>query len=98
MLFLFLLVILFHMYRYGNARVYTLFHSIKLIRKVSQQVSLAHADSTPSHGSHYRLFDAIDNSRDDDDDRYSIPFVPTKTTVSLTDCDESPFINETQTS
>ena len=98
MLFLFLLVILFHVYRYGNARVYTLFHSTKLIRKVSQQVSLAHADSTPSHGSRYRLFDAIDNSRDDDDDRYSIPFVPTKTTILLTDCDESPFINETQTS
>ena len=98
MLFLFLLVILFHVYRYGNARVYTLFHSTKFIRKVSQQVSLAHADSTPSHGSHYRLFDAIDNSRDDDDDRYSIPFIPTKTTISLTDCDESPLINETQTS
>ena len=98
MLFLFLLVILFHMYRYGNARVYTLFHSTKLVRKVSQQVSLAHADSTPSHGSHYRLFDAIDNYRDDDDDRYSIQFVPTKTTISLTDCDESPLINETQTS
>ena len=98
MLFLFLLVILFHVYRYGNARVYTLFHSTKLVRKVSQQVSLAHADSTPSHGNRYRLFDAIDNSRDDDDDRYSIPFVPTKTTISLTDCDESPLINETQTS
>jgi hypothetical protein len=98
MLFLFLLVILFHLYRYGNARLYTLFQSTKFIRKVSQQVSLARIDSTLSHGSHYQLFDAIDDSRGDDDDSgYSIPFVPTRTTISLTNCDES-LISETHTS
>ena len=100
-LFLFLLVILFHVYRHGNARVYTLFQSTTFIRKVRQQISLAHADSTPSHGNLYRLFDVIDNSRgdsnDDDDSGYTTPFVPTKTTISLTDCDES-LITEAHTS
>lgn len=100
MLFLFLLVLLFHVYRYGNARVYTLFQSTKFIRKIRRQISFTHADSTPSHGSLYRLFDVIDNSRGDSDDAddsgYTIPLVPTKTTISLTDCDES-LINETNT-
>ena len=92
MLFLFLLVILFHVYRYGNARVYALFQNTKFIRKARHHI-LAHADSTSSHGSHYRLFDYIDNPRSDNDDAddsaNSIPFVPTRTTISLTDCDES---------
>ena len=96
MLFLFLVVILFHGYRYGNARVYALFQNTKFIRKVRHHFT----DSTPSE-SHYRLFDYIDNPRSDTDDAddsgYSIPFVPTRTTISLTDCDES-LINESHTS
>ena len=93
MLFLFLLIILFHACKYGNARAYALFQSTKFVRKVRQQVLLTHAESSPSHRSLYRLFDVIDNARGDSDDAndngYTTPFVPTKTTISLTDCDES---------
>ena len=105
MLFLFLLVILFHVYRYGNARVYALLQNTKLIRKIRHQMSFAHNENqyTSSHGNIYRLFDVIDNPRDDNNDAdgsdYASPFVqlPTRSTVSLTDCDE-PLITESHPS
>ena len=102
MLFLFLLVILFHVYRYGNARVYALLQNTKLIRTIRHQMSFAHNENqyTSSHGNIYRLFD---NPRDDNNDAdgsdYASPFVqlPTRSTVSLTDCDE-PLITESHPS
>ena len=93
--FLFLLVILFHVYRYGNARVYALLQDTKLVRKIRNHISFIHKENqcSASHGNIYRLFDVIDNPQDNDDsdgNEYTPPFVqlPSRSTVSLTDCNE----------
>ena len=91
--FLFLLVIVFHAYRYSSTRVYSLAQSTKLVKKLKEQMSYNH-NRTSSDGGIYRLLDIIDNPRDDVDGGYTPPSLqlhegPTSSVVSLENCDES---------
>ena len=94
---LFFLVIVFHVYRYGSARVYSLGQSTKLVKKLKEQISHNHNQDrwTPSDGGIYnRLLDVIDNPRDDVDGGYTPPSLQlhegaTSSVVSLENCDES---------
>lgn len=93
---LFLIVIVFHVYRYGNGKVYSLGQTTKLGKKVKNQMSYV------QHQNHwmllnresdiYQLFDVFDNHREGGD--HTLPLVqqheePTSSVVSMTDCDES---------
>lgn len=91
---LFVLVFIFHIYRYGSAKLYSFGQNSKLGRKVKAQVSYDQDHDIPKPLDS-TLFDAIDNPREDFGHN---PFnstqslnntVPTTSTVSMTDCDKS---------
>ena len=93
---LFLIVIVFHVYRYGSAKVYSLGQTTKLGKKVKDQVTYVqnqnHWMLLDRESDVYQLFDIFDNHREGGD--YTPPLVqqteePTSSVVLLTDCEES---------
>ena len=87
---LFLLVIIFHVYRYGSAKIYSFGQDSKVGRKMKAQLS--HEENqdhrTPLDST---LLDIIDSPREDVG--YQPPLQsckePTSSVVSMTDCDEA---------
>ena len=97
MLALFLLVILYHLYRFGNGKVYDFCQNTKMIMKIKRRLlssNKSHDDLTLIDGNSYRLFDAMDNARDIDDLSYNSPKFqkrsgPTRSSVSLISCEKT---------
>ena len=74
MIALFLLVILYHLYRFGYGKVYDFCQNTKMIMKIKRGLlssNKSHDDLTLIDGNSYRLFDAMDNARDIDDLSYN---------------------------
>ena len=98
---LFVLVFIFHIYRYGSAKLYSFGQNSKLGRKVKAQVSYNQDHDIPKPLDS-TLFDVIDNLREDFG--YKAPnstqslnhTVPTTSTVSMTDCDKSTTVEYNQ--
>ena len=80
---LFLLVIIFHAYRYGNSKVYSFGKNLKLVKKVRESWITSHRNDTDN----YHLLDFIDTNREIE---YTPPPVHlqqgiSKSVVSMTD-------------
>ena len=92
----FLLVLLFHIYRYGNSKVYSVIRNLKVIKALMEKL-IQQESWTTSQGSNnynYNLFDLIDNR--ESDDQYRPPPVHlqqeiSKSIVSVTNFDTSEF-------
>ena len=88
---LFLFVLIFHAYRYGNSKVYSLVKNLRFIKKLNEKI-IQHESWTTSHGSsayNYNLFDLIDSRERDE---YTPPPVQlqqgiSKSVVSVTNFD-----------
>ena len=90
MFILFLVVITFHIYRYGNAKLYSFMQSTKVGKllkgRTSHDLSQDHCTQSES-----KLFDVIDSRREGSG--YAPPGLqphqgPTKTVISLTNCEK----------
>ena len=97
---LFLVVFLYHSCKYGCPKIYSICQNTKLASKVHDHLLVLNdnrASCERLDGVSYRLFDAIDNSRDVDSEvechsRSSIIELldgPTHSAVSMNDCDGS---------
>lgn len=88
---LFLLVLTFHVYRYGNSKVYSVLRNLKIVKKLAEK--LDQQESRYERTTYnYNLFDLIDNR--ETDDQYAPPPVQlqqeiSKSVVSVTDFDTS---------
>ena len=99
MFLLFIFVLMYHLYRYGNSKVYSLCQGTKIAKKFNDRLSCNqdHEHPTQFDGNSYRLFDTMDTPRDsynDGDSKSSnlrIPLQegPTRSSVSLKNCSES---------
>ena len=83
-----LLVLAFHAYRYCSTRVYTMGKNTSISKKLTSQISLdpSSTQQTPFERDEYNLLNAIDRPRDPTAKSEG----PTTTTVSLSNCEESP--------
>ena len=99
MFLLFIFVLMYHLYRYGNSTVYSFCQGTKFAMKLNDRLSCNqdHEHPTQFDGNSYRLFDTMDTPRDsynDGDSKTSnlrIPLRegPTRSSVSLNNCSES---------
>ena len=88
---LILLVIIYHVYRYGNDKLYSIGQNTKLAKKISANMSEDNTqkDIWSRSRNTYKLFSALDDPRE------SNGYVPppsmkaTASTVSMKDCDEA---------
>ena len=90
---LFLFVLIFHMYKYGNTKVYSWGQNTKLGKMMNDQLLYEHNQDhcIPSDGGIYNLLDVIDNPRVEGG--YTPPplqlyQIPTSSVVSMTNCDK----------
>ena len=94
MFVLLLIVISYHIYRYSNAKLYSLSKNIKLINKIKDWVvdDQSQDCQSPLDSHIYILFGAIDSKRESSG--YTPPSLqlheePTSSVVSITSCNES---------
>ena len=100
---LFVLVFVFHIYRYGSEKLYALGRNSKVGRKMNAQISCnTDRDTQKTSDSTGTLFDVIDSPRGDTG--YKAPnstqtlthTTPTNSVVSMIDCDKSTTVECTQ--
>ena len=91
---LFSLSLIFHIYRYGNSKVYSIVRNLKVMKKLTAKIIQqgSWTTSRESNVYNYNLFDLIDNR--ETDDQYTPPPVHlqqgiSKSVVSVTDFDTS---------
>ena len=87
-----LMVIIFHVYRYGNTQVYSLAQNTKLGKVLGGEIFLDQNQNQDNRTSYSKILDAIGSPRNDGD--YAPPILqlyqgPTSSDVSMTDCNES---------
>ena len=86
-----MLIIIFHVYRYGNEKLYSMGQNTKLAKKISVNVSedISQKDIFSRSRATYKLFSALDDPRE------SGGYVPppslkaTSSTISMDECDEA---------
>jgi predicted outer membrane repeat protein len=88
-------IIIFHVYRYSNNKLYSIGQNTKLAKKISAKIDNISEDTTQkdvwskSRGT-YKLFSAIDDPRKSSG--YvppPLPLIATASTVSIEECDEA---------
>ena len=93
---LFLIVIIFHLYRYGSATVYSMGQQTKLAAKINAWLSSEDENTIKDLWSRsrntYRLFSELDEPRNKQSHHPSPKLLQTSTVVSIDDCDEAAAI------
>ena len=86
-----MLIIIFHVYRYGNEKLYSMGQNTKLAKKISTNVSedISQKDIFSRSRATYKLFSALDDPRESSG--YVPPPSPkaTSSTISMDECDEA---------
>lgn len=90
-----LLIIIFHIYRYGNATIYSMGKNTKLAKMISANMSedITQKDIWSRSRGTYKLFAALDDPRESSGYVPPPPLKATGSTVSIEECDEAPSSN-----